>query len=109
MDGSRGTTSSINSSLISSPYQSVFHNKRDHLARKTGVPERDAHTQCTHGATSKAEKQTLNVNILQEHKREENGGKIKGPEPEMTYKSQTVWLFLKGGKKVNNEMHQKAF
>lgn len=34
-----------------SPCQNVSHNRRDQLARKTGGPERGAHTQCIRGAT----------------------------------------------------------
>lgn len=63
-DGSeRRRQAAFNSCLIASPYQSVFHNKRDHLARKTGGPERGARTRCTRGATTggrKTGKLTLN-------------------------------------------------
>lgn len=46
-----GQQSASGQTLIPSPYQSVSHNRHDHLAHKMGGPEMGAHTQCKHDAT----------------------------------------------------------
>ena len=57
-----------------SPCRSVSHNRRDHLAHKTGGPEMGAHIQCTHDATCGGGKTGKKKTM----KCEETEGKMEG-------------------------------